>query len=114
MNNLRSVENGKLNFLFKILIFSPDLLPWMDTQLLSPPQLHSCLAPNSVQFPYFCKVSQFTSIGTGNGQGNRYCRYWCYKNPHAVHDDPVHDHKLELGVQRVYAKSEGFCFLKKK
>lgn len=82
----------------------------MDTPL--PTQLHSCLAPNSVQFPYFCKVSQFTSIGTGNGQGNRHCRYWCYKNPHAVHDGPVHDHKLEPGVQWANAKSESLCFVK--
>ena len=86
----------------------------MDTPLLSPLQLHSCLAPNSVQLPYFCKVLQFTAIGTGNGQGNRYCRYWCYKYPHAVHDGPVHEHKLEHGVQWVQGKSESQCFLKKK
>jgi hypothetical protein len=67
MKNLRSVENRKSNFSFKIFIFLPDLLPWMDTPLFSPPppQLHSGLAPNSVQFPHFCKVSQFISIGTG-------------------------------------------------
>jgi hypothetical protein len=36
MNNLRSVDNRKSNFPFKVFIFLPVLLPWMDTPLLSP------------------------------------------------------------------------------
>jgi hypothetical protein len=33
LKNLRSVENRKSSFSFKIFIFLPDLLPWMDTRL---------------------------------------------------------------------------------